>query len=400
MPGLEHRKGEQGGTALTLDPFLSIPAGEQLLIRWDAGLTDEQRSVLGKLAELLPYLGRSESVCQAQLLDDEVELDESWWRPSEGGQTRLLAVSRPVTRAVLEATTTDVRKQRRTVPPGTTWVSYAAGNVADLVTERPRDEDRGVAAIRFAVMGPVDMKATHGVLLADRAHEMAAAALTDAGIPDSRRRDILGTKGADTDHLHAHWIALPDSANRGASVRNLIIWVKRELGTDEVRTLLSLRQLSGRRGKYKISGFPEVQLRFQAAGPIGQVAPELCEESARWVSRTPYLPVRHRKRQAIDEFLVADIAAELRYRDLPEATVSRLDPRSELTDRWGAEFRRYRIRERLAQEELAPDDKRVRRPPPRPGLGLRLEFEEPVAGPLLLGQLSHFGYGIFVPEEP
>jgi CRISPR-associated protein Csb2 len=34
----------------------------------------------------------------------------------------------------------------------------------------------------------------------------------------------------------------------------------------------------------------------------------------------------------------------------------------------------------------------------RPGLGLRLEFPEPVHGPLLLGQLSHFGYGIFWPE--
>jgi CRISPR-associated protein Csb2 len=36
----------------------------------------------------------------------------------------------------------------------------------------------------------------------------------------------------------------------------------------------------------------------------------------------------------------------------------------------------------------------------RPGLGLRLAFTEPVSGPLLLGKLSHFGYGIFVPDEP
>jgi CRISPR-associated protein Csb2 len=34
----------------------------------------------------------------------------------------------------------------------------------------------------------------------------------------------------------------------------------------------------------------------------------------------------------------------------------------------------------------------------RPGLGLRLQFAEAVAGPLLLGQLSHFGYGTFEPE--
>ena len=34
----------------------------------------------------------------------------------------------------------------------------------------------------------------------------------------------------------------------------------------------------------------------------------------------------------------------------------------------------------------------------RPGVGLRLEFAEPVGGPMLLGQLSHFGFGVFVPE--
>src|ERR1035441_3627697 len=35
----------------------------------------------------------------------------------------------------------------------------------------------------------------------------------------------------------------------------------------------------------------------------------------------------------------------------------------------------------------------------RPGLGFRLEFGEPVSGPVLLGSLSHFGYSIFIPEE-
>jgi CRISPR-associated protein Csb2 len=31
------------------------------------------------------------------------------------------------------------------------------------------------------------------------------------------------------------------------------------------------------------------------------------------------------------------------------------------------------------------------------GRGLLLEFPEPVYGPLALGKLSHFGYGLFVP---
>jgi CRISPR-associated protein Csb2 len=35
----------------------------------------------------------------------------------------------------------------------------------------------------------------------------------------------------------------------------------------------------------------------------------------------------------------------------------------------------------------------------RRGLGLRLEFDQEVRGPLLLGQLSHFGFGLFTPDS-
>lgn len=384
LPDLEHRKGEQGHTDLTLDPFLSLAPGEQLLIRWDATLGAEQRQVLAKLAELLPYLGRSESACEARLIEEETEPDESWWRPG-AGQARLLAVTRPVTRAALEVTTTEVRRHRRTVPPGTRWVSYVAGDTATAAMPRRANETATVTAIRFAVMGRVPMKATHGMLLADRAHEKAGTVLRRAGIPETRRQEIMGTGGAGTDHAHAHWIALPGSQERGASVRNLIIWCRSGLCTDEVQALLSLGELSGRRGDYEVRGFPDIRLLFQAAGSIEQVAPELCGRARRWCSRTPYLLVRHRKQETLDAYLTADLAAELRYRDKPPALVSRVEPGSGTTDRWTSEFRRHRLQERLTRS--------------RPGMGLRLEFADEVEGPLLLGQLSHFGYGVFVPDE-
>ena len=151
-----------------------------------------------------------------------------------------------------------------------------------------------------------------------------------------------------------------------------------------------MRKMSGRRGGaeegYTVRGFPEVELLFQAAGRIEQVAPELCGPLRRWRSLTPYLPVRHRKRESLDEYLAADVAAELGYRpqfrDLPPPAVTRVEHGPAMTDRWATEFRRHRVTERRFRS--------------RPGLGLRLEFPEPVIGPLLLGQLSHFGYGIFV----
>jgi CRISPR-associated protein Csb2 len=384
LPDLDHLKGEQGRTDLTLDPFLSIRREDELLVRWDADLNAEQRAALAKLAELLPYLGRSESVCEAWLRDDELVPDESWWRPGTGPQ-RLLTVTRPVSRTVLETTTTDIRKRRRTMPPGCTWVSYTMPPAPEAPRESERSSELVVNAIRFAVLGRVPMKATHGLLLADRAHERAGQLLLDAQIPDARRKEIMGTRGADTDHHHAHWIALPESATRGAPIRHLVVWVPARLRTEEVQAILSLRSLSGRRGVYEVSGFPEVAIRFQAAGKIEEAVPELVRPSCYWRSLTPYLPVRHRKRESIGEYVAADVGAELRYRGLPAAvSVSRLEAGTEMTDRWSSEFRRHRLRERLERT--------------RPGLGLRLEFAEPVAGPLLLGQLSHFGFGIFEPD--
>lgn len=387
LPDLDHRRGEQGSTDLTLDSFLKISPADELLVQWAADLDDGQREVLGKLAELLPYLGRSESACEARLVDSGPPPDGSWWRPSNGGTVRLLAPTRPVSRVALEVTTTEMRKRRRTMPPGSTWVTYEAGR-ADPAAESVRHaEFERVEAIRFAVLGNVPLRATNGVLLADEAHREVGRLLGKAGVDDDRRCEILGTDGARTDHAHAHWIPLPDSGDRGASVKYFVVWMPQGLWTDEVQAMLSLREVSGRRGAHEISGLPRVALRFQAAGPIQQVAPELCGTASRWRSMTPYLPVRHRKRETPDEFLTGDVGTELRYRDKPSAAVTRIEAGAGLTDRWASEFRRRRVEERLA------------RTPSRLGMGLQIEFREPVDGPLLLGQLSHFGFGIFEPVD-
>lgn len=393
LPDLDHRKGEPGRTDLTLDPFLSVRRDDELLVRWDADLNGEQRQTLAKLAELLPYLGRSESVCEARLVDGDPVPDENWWRPNGTGprHARLLAAARPMTLAALEARTADVRGLRRTLPPGTRWVSYATEDPDATLSPAgsARATAEPVTAIRFAVAGRVPLMATHGVLLADEAHRQAGRELTEAGLTDAERKEILGSNGAATDHGHAHWLPLAAQGEKPQPVRHLLIWTPHGLRTQEVRAVLGLRGMSGRRGSaehgYELRGFPPVELLFQAAGSVGQVAPELCGPARRWGSLTPYLPVRHRKRESLADYLTADVRIELGYRDLPPASAVPDDAVSRLPDRWALAFRRYRLTENMSKS--------------RPGLRLRLEFAEPVAGPLLLGQLSHFGYGIFVPDD-
>ncbi|MBO0802476.1 MAG: type I-U CRISPR-associated protein Cas5/Cas6 [Nocardiopsaceae bacterium] len=392
LPDLSHRKAETGNTDLTLDPFLSVPRDAELFIHWDKTLSAERIEVLTKLAELLPYLGRAESVCEARLAEETVAPDETWWRPEASAngtatrRTRLLAPNRPLDRSVLEATTGGIRKQRRTLPPGTTWVTYTAAAPRSTRKRRRITQRADVTAIRFAVTGRAPMMATHGVLLADEAHRQVGHMLEKKGIPDDRRKQIMGTKGAASNHQHAHWIPLSEDG----IICSLVVWIPCRLRTEEVAAMLSLRTMSGKRGGedgYELRGFPRVEMLFQAAGGIEQVAPELCGPPAsRWRTVTPYLPVRHQKhRESYEEHLAADVAAELRYRGRSDAMLARVEPDPRLGAQTVNRYRRYRPKEKLRES--------------RTGIGLVLEFDKPVTGPLILGQLSHFGFGVFQPER-
>jgi CRISPR-associated protein Csb2 len=391
LPDRDHMKGTSGRTDLTLDPFLRVPRDQELLIRWEADLDPDRRAALAKLAGLMPYLGRAESACQARLADDDTAPDQRWWRPGEDGEqrTRLLAPAAPVTRQILEVTTEDVRKQRRTLPPGTIWVDYAA-DPAPRPSAAARRPPEPVTAIRYAVTGRAPLKAASGVLLADRAHHVAGLIWEKACLPDAERQQILGTAGAATGHRHAHWIPLPEGPERGARVSALVVWVPCGLSAGQVAALVRPMTLSGRLGgrggeeSYEVRGFPEVKLIFQGAGTIAQMAPELCGPASSWRSLTPYLPVRHRKGEPLADFLTRDVCTELGYRDHGEGSVIPEEAEDRMPDRWAREFRRYRLTENMSRS--------------RPGLSVRLQFREEIEGPLLLGQLSHFGYGIFVPD--
>jgi CRISPR-associated protein Csb2 len=226
------------------------------------------------------------------------------------------------------------------------------------------------------------------VLLADEAHRQVGKLLEAAHVPDSRRQEIMGTRRAATDHRHAHWVPIDGAGDEAGFVRNMVIWVPAGLRTEEVRAVLGLRQASGRRGGedgYELRGFPKVDLLFQAAGRVEEVAPELCGPSARWRSATPYLPVRHRaKNEPVEKLCAEDVTAELRYRNRSDAVLAHMKPASDMTPREVNQYRRHRTNEKLAES--------------RPGVGLVLEFAAPVTGPLLLGKLSHFGFGRFAPD--
>ena len=104
-------------------------------------------------------------------------------------------------------------------------------------------------------------------------------------------------------------------------------------------------------------------------------------------SVTPFTPPRYPKRHADwPAFLREEVTRELANRDLPAPAEVTL-----LEGHWQA-WRRYRPSARTRQDPLQGQANRA-------SAFLRITFDEPVAGPVALGHLSHFGLGLFVPER-
>ncbi len=381
LPDLAHRKGNTGSTDLTLDPFLLVPAGEPLLVRWpEAQLDADARTALGKLAELVPYLGRSESVCEVALVDDEPPVDESWWRPgSDADGTRLLAPAPGVTREQLEVSPTGLRRQRRLIPPGSRWVAYESPVATEVAATPPRQ--RPVEVLRWTLDTAAPFMARYGVLATDLLRSGALRQVERHGI--TAPAEIVGRQGTEKvhdDHRHAHWLWLGSGQGSSEDVQDLALWVPGGAPAEVMSAILAHRRLRGP-ADYTPEGFRAGSLFLVAAGGAPDVLPELVSTgTSTWETRTPYLPVRHRK-GSLHDWLLEDLGFELRYRRLPPPADLEVLPD---VDGWARRHRRYRMKQTMAQR--------------REGFRLRLTLESGIGGPLVLGRLSHFGFGLFKPR--
>jgi len=434
---IRHYMPTDGSPVKILDTFVAVGDGArapaEVLVWWpELELDTGERELLERVSEQISYLGRAESWVEVEVMDIDESLEANAApqvvdEPSEGETTRLLAAQhtdelaawrerwersagqakqrkksrRSLPGSVWEAlhvTTSELQRERWSQAPGSCWVEYRLGQRPYV---RPRSRTtprRGPQGAVFLLESAVKPTVDQTLPIAERMRTMVMKVAADLGsqIPgqlsgkDEHGCPLVG-------HSHAYFLPLSRRDREGRErIDRVLIWARDGLDSD-AWACLQQAATSGRRLRGSAEGHPlnvilagygdseelRAMLAFNPARPNDG---SWLDPAREWISETPFVPPKFwkfRGGRVVDapedqlRWLIRETLGEV------DVCIERLQGRQGETNRWH-EFVRARKKDR---ERLGG----------RPGLGFRIKFTEPVAGPIALGYGAHFGLGLFRP---
>lgn len=382
-------KGKEEKTLKVLDGFLAVDREGELVVWWDANLDAGANDALAAAARRLGYLGRSESVCTAELISGSgprepsaLPLDEIDVGSVSGDTIDLLCVTAENPLPTMAISVTELRTRHMLTPPGTRRVTYLVKQdddprQRDLTAAWRTSREPTLALLRITGGNrPALTEAVWVGQLLRNALQSKFGAISGGGSSatfsgkagDARRTD---------QHQHAHYLSLPD--RHGRRIDRLIVWAPERLGPKEVAALAATNKLYDR--DHRDGGSTEFHVALGALGGKSDVPlSELLGPARDWVSLTPFALVRHSKKRrgGIVDGPEEQVARELEHRNLPapEAIELRRGP-----------WHRFRS----SKLGGARQDRRKL-------IGVKIRFAEEVQGPISIGALNHYGLGLMVPR--
>jgi CRISPR-associated protein Csb2 len=401
LGGLKNGKPER---TLMLDSFLALDRkrehGTSAYAIWpNVELDAEALIVLDACCSGIRYLGRAESWCEVSLVDEvpsgsgRYRVDLASREDGAGALARRLAAGPSLRGAgllrALSEMTDEMRRARRSLPQGTAWAEYRLppdfGWAPEQALQREVEPPVFPATVlRFAVDAEKGVlpPMTNAVTVAEKMRQAAIKRSSSRdGAPASKRLAGKDDNGRNRREGHDHPFFLPlDLRDRGL-IDAVDVWLPNGCTHDEFRALAGISAIWD----------PVILEGRFAITYLGRVEPAT---SARWTTVTPAVLDRYPKRRGPGGSIVLDAPADqlaraLERRGFPPALVEVWDQRRTIPHRLGGQvrldaFRRARIGERTVH----------------PIAGATLTFERPVAGPIVLGRLAHFGLGRFEPVQP
>ncbi len=429
-----------------------IQSSRPVRIAWNVTLDPAQRNALSVLCERLGYLGRAESIVEASLSSEDSAInanatplakgedvpqgfelvrvlcpatpdDHAVWlrnsgvlpegpagvspdepRPAAKKATKKAAAKRAGNRSAgsplpatifeaLHAETGTLQAQGWLIPPGSRWVDYTR-KIESFEPESRRVQRRSTKKItvaRFAISSSVLPRITQAISVAERVHQKLAKHA------DGKACASIFTGKVDNDqpmsgNRHTHIFC--ELGEKRDSIGFITLYAPGEYNAEAQEVIEGLQ----RKAVWGHGGH-DLDLILLGFGDVTDFDSPIFGRSKRWTSLTPFVPTRHAKHYA--------------------------DGRPKLdADGWPLGSPQQDLR-RLVQQGLAITPKSISQPSPsitvRPhrtlrtlqfqterhhgngrhghqsGVGLTLEFEQEVQGPLAFGYGSHFGLGLFVP---
>jgi CRISPR-associated protein Csb2 len=317
----------------------------------------------------------------------------------------------------LHADTAELRAAGWSQPPGSRWERYALPTDAFMPVRQhvPRKtEGRLPTVARLAVCGRVRPRLTDTIIIGDRARRILMGC--SKRISGNVTRVFSGKNPDGTPlldgHRHAHFLC--ESYSRDRAITHLNIFAP--MGFEEP-DLLAIQQFAAT-GIWGRDGYDLKLVLLGFGGPedfggIDQQAghSRMLATSARWISRTPFIPARHLAarrqpglRQIADDpvMLVAlteEIRRELSAREIFNGLARFADIRVQLDSAEAGTFVGGTFTPWRSFRTVRPDGHG--RQGGRTGFGCQIMFRDldgnpvPVSGPISLGFGSHFGLGAF-----
>ena len=447
-------------TTLVFDTWANL-GNNGMWIHWPCELDDEEQRLLQCLLVNLGYLGRSESWVEAQLVGNTPDLewnaipcqerqpfDSTKWEqislmaarsPSEYEQWRSSQIDE-ASGSVQGQKLNDAPKKKApkkkqakvlepyppnlvsclckdtawwknygwSLPPGSQRVLYQRRHDAafEICPVSARQQVRtSVEMALLAITTPSGNRSalppiTRTLPQAELFHQTLVNKLGQGhrvNCPELTGKDKDG-KPLQTGHQHVHTIPLALSHDN--RIDHILIFAK--VGFDDAAQT-AIRKLDRTWTKNQsdplqvaLAGLGSLEDLRRLPSQFGRRIERLLGParvgSRRWVSWTPYVPskaIDHRPRNSLE----SHVQSELRSRGFPGAT------RIEIDARLTCALRHF-VRRRNHVRHFVRRRNHGGGPPPMDmGFGLRLEFAEPVAGPLMLGYASHYGLGLFWVDE-
>lgn len=428
-------------TTLVFDAWADVGNGE-LEVRWDVELGLEEQRLLRTLAAALGYFGRSESWVEATVIDqsaDDATADDAFphsdayrptgeweqvsimapeppssyatWREhaiteavaklalpagkrTKAHEKKIAAVVAPYPVDVVDAIQRDTawwKAHRWSQPPGSRRVVYWRRADGLRVTTPTRARPATAPSVEMMLLAITTPSGSTSALPSTartlpQAELLHRALVSRAG--NGHRIDCPELTGRDdrarplAGHRHAH--VLPLDLDGDGRLEHIVVYAPMQLSHQAQHAIRNLRRTWTKGGvgelQLAIAGHGRLEDLRKLPAPFANAIHGLLGDpsgSRTWVSDTVFVPPRHLKRRGRNT-LAGQVNDELTARGLPAARFEVLP--------WNEQ--NYALRHAVRV--------RTRRPPPIDlGLVLRLSFDSPVRGPIMLGYGAHFGLGRF-----